>query len=226
MSGTGHTGRPGASDGHARVPNRWGEGQRLRQEVLDAARRLLREGGGPEEISLRGIAREVGVTAPSIYKHFKDKSELLLAVLDDICRELAEDMREAARSAPGSDPWTALRATVDTYCRFATDQRQSYQLMFHIGPTLAEPQSSAAHPGHRVMEVWREVVQAYLADPATDGGPDQGASSLTAEDRTRLLWTGLHGQFGIWWSTTRNESGQQLLVQLQDALLVSLFGRS
>ncbi|MFF6995858.1 TetR/AcrR family transcriptional regulator [Streptomyces sp. NPDC008313] len=223
--GTGHTGTPDKSGGRARVPNRWGEGQRLRQEVLDAAGRLLKEASRPEDVSLRGIAREVGVTAPSIYKHFRDKSELLLAVLDDICRALAENMRQAAQSAPDSDPWAALRAAVDTYCRFATQQRQRYQLMFHIGPTLAEPQSSAGHPGTHVMKVWREVVQGYLNAPAVGSGGNAGASSLPAEDITRLLWSGLHGQFGIWWITTRDEPGQQRLVQLQNALLVSLFGR-
>ncbi|ELS51130.1 TetR/AcrR family transcriptional regulator [Streptomyces viridochromogenes] len=55
-----------------RVRNRWGQGDRLRDEVLAAAGRLLGELGGVEGLTLRGVAGAVGVAPSSIYAHFAD----------------------------------------------------------------------------------------------------------------------------------------------------------
>ena len=217
----------GTGDG-TRVRNRWGEGQRLRAEILEAAQRLLGEARHPEEISLRAIAREAGISAPSVYKHFKDKSQLMWAVLDGVYVELAETMRTAARSAPDGDSWAALRAAVDGYCSFATQHQQRYQLIFHIGPMLADPPKPEQSPHKYVARVWREVVDAYLADSSAAPAPGSGAALLTAHDVTRLLWSGLHGQFALWWSLNHvtHDEPVQLLDEVRDALLLTLFGRS
>lgn len=219
--------REGTGEG-ARVRNRWGEGQRLREEILEAAQRLLSEARHPEEISLRAIAREAGIAAPSVYKHFKDKSQLMWAVLEGVYVELAETMRAAARSAPAGDSWAALRAAVDGYCAFATQHRQRYQLIFHIGPMLADPPKVEQSPHKHVARAWREVVEAYLTDSRAAPAPGSGAALLTAHDVTRLLWTGLHGQFGLWWGLTHvtHDEPVQLLDDVRDALLLTLFGRS
>jgi len=208
----------------ARVPNRWGEGQRLRQEILDAASRLLQNGTRPEEITLRAIAREAGIAAPSVYQHFNGKAELMWAVLDGVYTELADTMRAAARTAPVGDPWAALRATVDAYCRFAIAERPRYQLMFHIASTLPEEHQPDRHPLLRVLEVWREAVGNYLASPDAAGDQMSGASAQAINRAAQLLWTGLHGQFGLLWSRAHANREQQML-DLRDALLLTLFGR-
>lgn len=216
-----------------RVRNRWGEGQRLREEILEAAQRLLSEARHPEEISLRAIAREAGIAAPSVYKHFRDKSQLMWAVLDGVYVELAETMRAAARSAPPGDSWAALRAAIDGYCSFATRHRQRYQLIFHIGPMLSDPPKPEQSPHKHVARAWHEVVEAYLADPAAAPAAPaapaagSGAARLNGDDVTRLLWSGLHGQFGLWWSLTHvtNDEQVQLLDSAREALLLTLFGR-
>ncbi|MET8763563.1 helix-turn-helix domain-containing protein [Lentzea sp. NPDC004782] len=58
-----------------------GEGERLRRETLGAATRILEETGREDALSLRVVAREVGISAPSVYLHFKDKTELITTVL-------------------------------------------------------------------------------------------------------------------------------------------------
>ncbi|MGW1784030.1 TetR/AcrR family transcriptional regulator [Streptomyces sp. NPDC002143] len=209
----------------ARVPNRWGEGQRLRQEILEAANRLLRDTERPEEITLRGIARETGVTATAIYKHFRDKSELMWAVLDAVYEELAGTMRSAAQGAPDGDSWAALQAAVEAYWAFALMERPRYQLMFHIGPTLPTEQRPERLPSYRVMEVWQDLVHAYLAQPDADVR-ELPATGSHSQDRAiaQLLWTGLHGQLAMWWGVTHDRP-EQALLDLRDALLLTLFGR-
>lgn len=203
-----------------RVPNRWGEGQRLRQEILDAAGRLLEEAGRPEDISVRAVAREAGVTAPAIYKHFRDKDELMWTLLDGVYATMAERLRTAHRSAPAEDAWAGLRAVVDAYCGFAVDEPRRYGLLFLTGPSLPSPPESLGHPMKRLMDAWCEATAPYLA-AAGEGTGDRLDARLAA----KLLWSGLHGQFGLWWNVS-DVSDASELHELRDALLFSLFGRT
>jgi len=57
-----------------------GQGRKLREEILAAAERLLRETGDQEAVSIRAVADAVGVTPPSIYLHFADKTDLIFAI--------------------------------------------------------------------------------------------------------------------------------------------------
>ncbi|WP_327672710.1 MULTISPECIES: TetR/AcrR family transcriptional regulator [unclassified Streptomyces] len=201
-----------------RVPNRWGEGQRLRQEILDAAGRLLVEKENPETISLRAIAREAGVTAPAIYKHFKDKNELMWALLDTVYATLAEKMRTAQHAAPADDSWAGLRAAIDTYCRLATEAPHRYDLLFRIGPGLPPPDHLPRHPMAQILDAWREAVTPYLATTGRDTG--------SADQIAKLLWSSLHGQLGLWRNVSQHTDDNTGLDELRDSLLSALFGRS
>jgi AcrR family transcriptional regulator len=64
------------------------------QEIIQTARRLLVE-QGPAAISLRAIAREMGMTAPALYRYFGSHEELLRYVVADIFTEVADHVRTA-----------------------------------------------------------------------------------------------------------------------------------
>ncbi len=72
------------------------------EEITATARRLLVE-QGPEAASLRAIAREMGMTAPGLYRYYSSREELLRHVIADMFRELASDIRRAIAAA-GHDP--------------------------------------------------------------------------------------------------------------------------
>src|SRR5688500_4008415 len=59
---------------------RKGEGPLLRAEILAATEKLLLATGSADEVSIRGVAEAVGVTPPSIYRHFPDKTTLIFEV--------------------------------------------------------------------------------------------------------------------------------------------------
>jgi AcrR family transcriptional regulator len=103
-----------------------GSGELLRQEIVDAAKRLLAAADTADDVPIRAVADAVGVTTPSIYLHFADKQELLGAVVADVFRELDDAMVAAA--TPEKTPLDRLRAFGLAYVRFALDHREHYRL--------------------------------------------------------------------------------------------------
>lgn len=67
------------------------------QEIKQTARRLLVDQGA-EAVTLRAIAREIGMTAPALYRYFDSHEELLHSVAGDIFNELADDLGRAIRA--------------------------------------------------------------------------------------------------------------------------------
>jgi AcrR family transcriptional regulator len=73
------------------------------QEIIQTARRLLVT-QGPEGASLRAIAREMGMTAPALYRYFDSHEELLRHVVASIFTDLADYVRGAIHSAADDAP--------------------------------------------------------------------------------------------------------------------------
>ena len=73
------------------------------QEIIDTARRLLVT-QGPEGASLRAIAREMGMTAPALYRYFGSHEELLRSVVGSIFLDLADYVRGAIHTAADDAP--------------------------------------------------------------------------------------------------------------------------
>ena len=71
------------------------------QEIIQTARRLLVQ-RGPEAVSLRAIAREMGMTAPALYRYFGSHEELLRHVVADIFTDLATHVRTAMHGSRAS----------------------------------------------------------------------------------------------------------------------------
>jgi AcrR family transcriptional regulator len=74
------------------------------EEIIQTARQLLVR-SGPEAVSLRAIAREMGMTAPGLYRYFGSHEELTRHVCASIFTELGEDIHQAIQAAvPPPDP--------------------------------------------------------------------------------------------------------------------------
>lgn len=68
------------------------------EEITATARRLLVE-QGPDAASLRAIAREMGMTAPGLYRYYSSREQLLRHVIAEMFRELGGDIRRAVQEA-------------------------------------------------------------------------------------------------------------------------------
>jgi AcrR family transcriptional regulator len=124
-------------------------------EILAAARALL-ERGGLEALTMAAVAERVGVKAPSLYKRFADRTELIAAVATDVATDLGRTMRAAASDA---DPAARLAALAIAYRTFALDAPRSTALLFSAVAPGAEPspqaQAEAARP---VLDVAQAIV--------------------------------------------------------------------
>jgi AcrR family transcriptional regulator len=127
-----------------RTRNPWGQGERLRTEILDAAGQLLSELGGEEALTIRGVARAAGIAPASIYQHFTDKAALVRGVIEHDYTRLSAAMRDADAAVPVGDTVGRVRAQMRAYCRFAIDNPGHYRLMLNRRrPTRPEAGQSA-----------------------------------------------------------------------------------
>jgi AcrR family transcriptional regulator len=168
---------------HTRNPR--GEGERLRNELISAADRLLRAGQTHESLSLRAVAREVGIAATSIYLHFPDKLALLLAVYQRHFADLTHQVTQAIDEH--TDPAEQLRAAATAYWRFATEHPDAYYVMFTVPGTtsVANPLDEDRRPGTAIIQSVQNVITRCI---------DAGRTPPLDPFRAALcLWTSLHG---------------------------------
>ena len=87
--------------------------------------------GAVDELSLREIARSVGVSATAVYRHFPDKAALLSALRQEADVMLAEAFRSAmAKVKPGHEAFDAMGRA---YVRFALANPALFRLMMSPG---------------------------------------------------------------------------------------------
>ncbi|WP_406732251.1 TetR/AcrR family transcriptional regulator [Streptomyces sp. NBC_01794] len=92
------------------------------QQIVTAARELL-EQEGPEALTMRRLAERVGIKAPSLYKHFPDKSSVETALVAEFLRETAEVLEAAEAAAAGS-----FQALATAYRAYALAHPHLYRL--------------------------------------------------------------------------------------------------
>jgi AcrR family transcriptional regulator len=112
------------------------------EEIIATARRLL-VSNGPDAVSLRAIAREMGMTAPGLYRYFDSREELVRHVIAGMFTELAEDIHQAIEAAaagpaePAPDQM-AVKLTVKMvaacreFRRWALNHQAEFGLLFGV----------------------------------------------------------------------------------------------
>jgi AcrR family transcriptional regulator len=129
----------------ARRRNRRGEGSRLREEIITAASQIIGEAGDDTALTLRGVARRLGIAAPSIYRHFTDAGQLKMAVVRRAFADFAR-ARDAA-SGDGDDPAARLLARCRAYTGFALANPGPYRYLFSQHAPTGDPRWLAG-PDH------------------------------------------------------------------------------
>lgn len=112
-----------------RTPARRGSGETLRSEIVEAASALLAESGDVQTMSLRAVARRVGIATTSIYLHFADIDQLVQAVKIQRFKELTAILQAAIERA-GANTVSRVRALAHEYIAFGLTYPGHYRVMF------------------------------------------------------------------------------------------------
>ncbi len=99
----------------------------MRADILRAAREIIAEEGAGA-LSIRGIARRIGYSAPALYEYFSGKEAIAEALFVSGFEQLREAMEGVERAEP--DPARRMQAMAHAYRVFARTHPQEYQLMF------------------------------------------------------------------------------------------------
>ena len=102
------------------------------EEIKQTARLLLVE-QGPGAVSLRAIARQMGMTAPALYRYFDSHEKLIKHVIADIFTELTDDLRAAiaaAGAASGGDLAGQVIAACWEFRRWSLSHQREFGLLF------------------------------------------------------------------------------------------------
>lgn len=172
---------PATEQKQPRQRNPRGQGEKLRDDIIEAAGRLLADPASPP-LTLRAVAREVGVAATSVYLHFADIQSLVLAVADHRFGELVKLQDEATEGE--TTACDRVRAGSLAYCEFGLANPGHYQLMFtsRLAPLDTVPVEQT--PGYAVFRQLIDTVAECIGRE-----PQNPESFRTAT----LVWEQLHG---------------------------------
>lgn len=112
------------------------EMQRMATELeIKAVARKQLSVDGAQHVTLRGIARDMGMTAPALYRYFPSLDELVAAMCEDFFEEVTEAISAAIAQASES-PGHAMHAAIRTFRDWATGHKGEFTLMFREGEVV------------------------------------------------------------------------------------------
>lgn len=149
----------------------------LEAEALRAAADWVRE-RGPDALSMRALARELGVSHKALYRYFEDRSALMLAVaargFDALCDAITGELGAAV-----SDEL----AFVEAYVGFALEAPHRYRAMFDVPHGTFDDHPALWPSVKRLVDLSREIY-----------GPRMpGVSEVVLRDRIVSIWAQAHG---------------------------------
>jgi len=148
----------------------------LRQSLIRAALELIAQKQDASTLSLREVARRVGVSNAAPYRHFADKNVLLAAVAEEGFHILTRCLNSSIEKA-SEDPLEQLQASGIAYVKFAISHPSHYRVMFSAfkADNLCYPPLNAAG----------EEAFAVLMDAIANG---QQAGKIKAGETQQLAW--------------------------------------
>ena len=157
---------------------------RLTRDAIVASAREVVAAEGLGALSLRPLARRLGVTAPALYAHFESKEALVAAVAQEEFATLLERMQDAAHV--GAPPVETIKAQSRAYVEYAIEHPSLAQVMFVFAPAWAPDAGAAELPiATKAFEVGAVAVTEAIAAGELDGD-DPLMVSLT-------IWSAVHG---------------------------------
>ena len=133
-------------------------------DILKVAVQMV-EQGEADGLSLRAVARALGVKAPSLYRYFADKGALELAVAEEALRRMRGEVEPAAAAV---DPKARIMATANAYLHFTREHYALYSYVF-------QGRVRAAYGSSEGKALWNTLLEACHQLSAKLQAPDSGS---------------------------------------------------
>lgn len=163
------------------------EQKKLKQRILDAARKVLLA-DGYRNFSLRKIAREIDVSATSIYLHFENKDDLVHTLMEEAIEQLNSQLAQSIQIF--EDPISKLSALAYKYINYALDHPREYQVIYLIS---SEEMTRYPKKKFRKARKGYEIVTDVLKEGVESGLIDEQKPRIAAY----TFWAQLHGVMSV-----------------------------
>jgi len=166
-------------------------------EIKDVARRLLVT-EGPAGISLRAIAREMGMTAPALYRYYPNLGELIGGLCADLYDEASVALEHARDTCGSTDPGDRLRAVSREFRRWSVAHPAEFGLMFGsplpgLPADKLHPQTPVDEAGNRFAGIFLGLfVEVWQRAPFETPPADELPAALRSQLEGYMNATGLH----------------------------------
>jgi len=155
----------------------------LRAALIGEAAAMIAEGGAAS-VTMRALGRRLGVSRAAAYRHFEDKTALLVAVAAAGFARLKDRVDSVKAGAPGSSV-ERFRRMGEEYVRFARENPAHYRLMYGKEALARQDVPELREAGNALFERLVEEIRAY-----------QDSGLIKREDpRTQayVAWSAVHG---------------------------------
>lgn len=150
----------------------------LTREIVDVARRHLATDGAAG-LSLRAVARELGMASSAVYRYFPSRDELLTALIVDAYDALGGAAEESEAAVPRDDLRARLHAVATAVRGWALTHPHEYALVYGSPvPGYAAPEATIG-PAARIARVVSRIVADGLAGGAVDRGTGDADAALS-----------------------------------------------
>jgi AcrR family transcriptional regulator len=153
----------------------------FRERLCEAAERLFAE-RGPDAVTMRQLAAELGVSPMTPYRYFHDKDDILAAIRTNGFNRFAEALEKARDSAEGAR--AKGKAVGEAYVSFALEHPHAYKLMFDLNQPHIEKYPELVAAGHRA----RQTMTGYVDDAVSEGIMQGDAAEIGM-----MFWAAVHG---------------------------------
>ena len=153
----------------------------FRARICAAAERLFAE-RGPDAVNMRQLATELGVSAMTPYRYFKDKDDILAAVRVNAFDRFSDALETAYNSS--SEPLARTAAVGDAYFHFAIENAAAYRLMFDL-----DQPTEANYPDLVRATARSKLTMTAYVRVLVDAGYLEGVIELMAH----VFWAAVHG---------------------------------
>lgn len=180
-------------------------------EIKQAALTHVRHGGAAA-VSLRAVARDLGMSGPGLYRYYNSRDDLITALVADAADDLGATL-ELARDDAGPDPRDGLTAVSRAYRQWAKEHVAEFGLIFDAplpgfaappeGPTVQATRRYGRVVVGLIADAWHQAHGARALTPPTPvpdlvtGGPVFTELGIAADPALVLavctFWSRMHG---------------------------------